>query len=64
MYDHAPMTMRARTRKEVEVFVDGLEIIEQGLVATTAWRMTAGEIGVPPDTSQAGHWAVVARKTG
>jgi hypothetical protein len=63
VYDRAPMTMRGRSRAEVERFLDGLEVVEPGVVATVAWRAGgSGGIGSAPDTSEAGHWAAVARK--
>ncbi|WP_214405401.1 SAM-dependent methyltransferase [Pseudonocardia lacus] len=63
---HSPMTFRARSRDEVQdaFLTGGLDVVPPGLVATTEWRMDNGDIGTTPDTSQAGHWAAVARKTG
>jgi hypothetical protein len=61
---NSPMTFHARTRAEVEeAFLAGLEVVPPGLVATTEWRLGGGDIGTAPDTSRAGHWAAVARKT-
>lgn len=60
----SPMPFRARSRAEIEAaFLTGLELVEPGLAPTTGWRLELGEIGTSPDTSSAGHWAVVARKT-
>jgi SAM-dependent methyltransferase len=62
--DNSPMTFRARTREEIDrAFLTDLDIVEPGLVATTDWRIEPGDIGTAPDTTRAGHWAVVARKT-
>ena len=62
---NSPMTFRARNRDEIEkAFLGGLEVVPPGLVPTTEWRLESGDIGAAPDTSRAGHWAVVARKAG
>lgn len=60
----SPMPFRARTRAEVEsTFLADLQLVEPGIAPTTGWRVETGEVGTPPDTSSAGHWAVVARKS-
>ncbi|GIF19229.1 SAM-dependent methyltransferase [Actinoplanes tereljensis] len=51
---------RARSRAEIEEFVDGLELVEPGLVSSVEWRPDPVN---PPKTSVADAmcWVVVAR---
>jgi hypothetical protein len=50
-----------RTREQVAVFVDGLELVEPGLVSTAEWRPEPGDRPLPAREDTAG-WCVVARK--
>jgi O-methyltransferase involved in polyketide biosynthesis len=47
--------IRTRDRAEIAAFVDGLELVEPGLVSAPRWRGEGDEAEVP-------LWAVVARK--
>ncbi|MFC6880715.1 MULTISPECIES: SAM-dependent methyltransferase [Actinomadura] len=50
----------ARDRRQMERLVEGLEILEPGIVSTSRWRM---EINSPWGTpEQVAHYSVVARK--
>jgi hypothetical protein len=53
---------QTRTRSDVERLVAGLEIVEPGIVPTTAWRPDIRLVGAEPGVKGAGHWGVVARK--
>ncbi len=55
------MRIRPRSRAEIASFLDGLELVEPGLVAVTAWRP---EGDGPATTEGVGHYGVVARKPG
>ncbi|HUL26767.1 MAG TPA: SAM-dependent methyltransferase [Streptosporangiaceae bacterium] len=53
-----PMKLRFRSRAEVAVFFDGLELVEPGLVRVPEWRPGAGT----DVTNPAALWGGVARK--
>ena len=52
---------RARSRTEMELFVEGLEVVEPGIVSSVEWRPDPAN---PPETSVADAmcYVVVARK--
>jgi hypothetical protein len=58
--EHAAPPIRARTRAEVARFVEGLELVEPGLVSCSRWRPDASENGAAP--AEVPHYGVVGRK--
>jgi len=54
---HSPVTSVCRSHDEVASFLDGLEVVEPGLVSVSQWRPDPGA-----DTAVVPVWAAVARK--
>ncbi|MBL7619429.1 SAM-dependent methyltransferase [Frankia sp. AgB1.8] len=55
--DNSPIKVFWRTRAEVTGFLDGLEILEPGVVSTSQWRPEPGA-----DTTPMPLWSAIARK--
>ncbi|MCO8275569.1 SAM-dependent methyltransferase [Actinoplanes sp. TRM 88003] len=51
IYRRQGMTMRVRSRAEIEGFFDGLELVDPGLQVLTRWRPQTGESGAEPDAA-------------
>ena len=50
-----------RSRAEIMTFVEGLDLVEPGMVSTAEWRPAASD-GPPPPRQDTAGWCVVARK--
>jgi hypothetical protein len=50
-----------RTREQILAFVDGLRLVEPGIVATAEWRPEPGDDPLPAREDTAG-WCLLARK--
>jgi S-adenosyl methyltransferase len=57
----AGMTILPRSRDQVAAFLDGLEVVEPGVVPVLTWRPDAKETG-DVDPHSAYYWAAVGRK--
>ena len=55
----AAIPYHLRTPKEIEVFFEGLDLLEPGVVSANFWRPAASEVGTPSEVDQ---YCGVARK--
>jgi hypothetical protein len=61
IYDEATTKMFVRPKAQVLALVDGLELVEPGLVWTPLWRPDPGDV-IPADPSTSYYYALAARK--
>jgi hypothetical protein len=61
VYEGATTQLYPRTRAQVLGLVDGMDLVEPGLVWTPQWRPDPGD-PIPEDPSDSYYYAVVARK--
>jgi len=61
IYEGATTQLHPRTRAQVLSLVDGLELVEPGLVWTPQWRPDPGD-DMPENPSDSYYYALVARK--
>jgi SAM-dependent methyltransferase len=61
IYEGATTRLHPRTRAEILRLVDGLELVEPGLVWTPLWRPDPGD-EIPENPSDSYYYALVARK--
>ncbi|GAB3806834.1 SAM-dependent methyltransferase [Micromonospora zhanjiangensis] len=62
IYRAKGVTMRVRSRAEVERFFTGLEVVEPGLQVVTHWRPDGDAAGEPPTDGSVSVYGAVARK--
>jgi S-adenosyl methyltransferase len=61
IYEGATTQLHPRTRAHILSLVDGLELVEPGMVWTPQWRPDPGD-QIPEDPSDSYYYAMVARK--
>jgi hypothetical protein len=64
IYRRTGVTMRVRSREEIERFFDGLEIVEPGLQVVSRWRPEprGADEGPEPSDTEVAVYGAVARK--
>jgi hypothetical protein len=61
VYDQATSTAHVRSREHIMRLIDGLELVEPGIVWLPEWRPAPGSVP-PPNPGEAYFYALVARK--
>jgi hypothetical protein len=61
VYDQATSTAHVRSREHIMRLIDGLELVEPGIVWLPEWRPALGTVP-PPNPAEAYFYALMARK--